>query len=414
MKICFFNRSYHPDLGATGQLLTELAEDLAQKHGCQVSVVAGPPVTADAAAVASLPLPRIPFTFRRQRQGGAEILRAWGTSFRPARFAGRAANYLSYFLSAFAAGADAGKPDIVIFLTDPPIIGLAALWVARRAGAKRVFLCQDVFPEVAGLLEGFRSPAVNRLLEWISRFLIRKSDRVIAIGETMKERLIGEKGAAPGKIRIIHNWADCTAVTPQPKKNPFSLSHGLSDRFVVMHSGNMGLSQDLDILLDAAEHLRDHPDILLVMAGDGVRRQALEERARRMGLPNIRFLPYQPREKLAEMFSSADLFIVSLKQGLSGYIVPSKLYGILAAGRPYVAAVEEQSDVARITRRYECGLLAAAGDPKDLAERILILYNDPGLARRMGENARKAAMDFDRPKGVRAYYEMCCELTGKR
>jgi colanic acid biosynthesis glycosyl transferase WcaI len=132
----------------------------------------------------------------------------------------------------------------------------------------------------------------------------------------------------------------------------------------------------------------------------------LETRVRSQRLDNVRFFPYQPKDGLRESFASADMFVVSLRRGLAGYIVPSKLYGILAAGRPYVAAVEEACEVAAITKQHHCGLLAEPADSKDLAEKILTLYHDRSLARRFGANARQAALAFDRPRQVRAYYDL--------
>ncbi len=408
MRVCFFNRSYYPDLAATGQLLTELAEDLVRDYGFEVSVVVGPPLSTGSED--GVYIPRwIPF--RRERRNGVEIFRAGGTTFEPRRLISRTANYLSYFLTACLAGLRVPRPDVVVSLTDPPIVGLAALLAARRAGARFVFLCQDVFPEVTRLLEGFHNETVVRLLDRITRFLIQRADRVVALGDTMWMRLVAEKGADPKKVIVIHNWADCTAITPGQKRNSFSLAHGLSDVFVVMHSGNVGLSQNLETLLDAADGLRHCPNLVVAVIGDGARRAALEARAKAHGLANIRFLPYQPKERLAESFATADVFVVSLRTNLAGYIVPSKLYGILAAGRPYVAAVEASCEVAAITRKHNCGLLATPNDPADLAEKILTLYHDRELARRLGTNARQAALEFDRPVQVRAYHDLLCELN---
>jgi colanic acid biosynthesis glycosyl transferase WcaI len=178
-----------------------------------------------------------------------------------------------------------------------------------------------------------------------------------------------------------------------------------------MHSGNIGLSQDLEALIEAAERLRHVPDIVVVLVGDGVKKAALEEQAR--DLPNVRFLPFQPKEGLHESFASADVFVVSLKTGMAGYIVPSKLYGILAAGRPYVAGVEGSSEVASITRSHDCGLVVSPGKASELADAVLKLYHDRALARQMGENARQAALQFDRPRQIRAYYELFQELTSR-
>jgi glycosyltransferase involved in cell wall biosynthesis len=266
MKVCFFNRSYWPDHGATGQLLTELCEDLVSRHGFEVTVVCG--VAPGRAPV------------RRERRNGVEIIRAAGTAFDKTRFAGRAANYLSYFASAWLAGRRIGRPDVVVALTDPPIIGLAARRAARRTGARFVYLCQDVFPEVARLIEDFRSRAVDAALARTGRSLVCGADRVVAVGETMRDHLVEHRGVDPARVAVIHNWADCAALTPRSKGNPFARAHGLREPFVVMHSGNVGLSQDLDTLLDAAALLREERGILFVIMGDGARRAALEVRAR--------------------------------------------------------------------------------------------------------------------------------------
>jgi putative colanic acid biosynthesis glycosyltransferase WcaI len=365
--------------------LTELAEDLVRDYGHEVSVVAGPPLLAP-------PPPRRVGRgwrpVRREVHHGVQVYRAAGTTFPPRRFAGRVSNYLSYFVTACLAGLTVPRPEVVVALTDPPIIGLAALLTARRQGAKVVFWCQDVFPEVAWLLDDFQNQTVNRLLDRINRQLIRQADRVVALGGTMRQRLIVGKGADPQKVTVMHNWDDCEAIVPGPKRNAFSLTHGLAEAFVVMHSGNLGQSQGLESLIDAAGLLRSYHDLQVVLVGDGTTRPALEARVRAQGLSNVRFLPYQPKAGVTESFATADVFVIALKRGLAGYIVPSKLYGILAAGRPYVAAVEEACEVAAITRQYQCGLLAEPGDPKDLAEQILTLYHDRALAQRLGANAR--------------------------
>ncbi len=390
MRVVFFNRSYWPDFGATGQLLTELSQDLANDHDSQVTVIAGGG--------------RKPFGLvSRERHEGVDILRARETRFARKNFLGRFANYLSYFFSALWASLQIGRPDVVVGLTDPPIIGLVAWAAARRTGARFVFLCQDIFPEVANLLEDFRSERVNSLLERVNRFLVRRADRIIALGETMKRRLVEGKGASPEKIVVIHNWADSALLSPGPKDNAFSRENGLDERFVVLHAGNIGLSQNLDSVLDVAGKLEE---VTFVFIGDGVRKRPLEEQAAQRSLINVRFFPYQPRERMRETYATADVFLVSLKQGLAGYIVPSKLYGILAAGRPYVAAVEEDSEVASITREFDCGLVVAPSDVGGMTHEIGRLYRDRELVRRLGENARRASSQFERRKQVRAYHDL--------
>jgi colanic acid biosynthesis glycosyl transferase WcaI len=253
---------------------------------------------------------------------------------------------------------------------------------------------------------------VDAALHRVNRLLVRRADAIVALGESMSARLERSKGADPRKIRVIHNWADCSALVPVPRDNAFSRAHGLGDKFVVMHSGNVGLSQNLDTLLDAAALLRAERGIVFVIVGDGAKRPGLEARAAAERLDNVRFLPFQPKCSLSESFGSADVFVVSLKRGLAGCIVPSKLYGILAAGRPYIAAVEETCEVARLATSTRSGLLAAPGDPRALADRILELYRNPLLAVAMGDSARTAGLEFDRPRQVARYDQLLRQVAG--
>jgi len=369
-----------------------------------VTVVAGRALNGASGAAALSPV-------TVEHRHGVEILRANGTRFRHRRFAGRAANYMSYFASAGLASLRVGRPDVVVSLTDPPIIGLTALWTARRVGAPFVFLCEDIFPEVAVLLDDFHSQAINRALDRINRRLFREADMSVALGELMHARIVREKDADPARVRIIHNWADCEAIVPGDKDNAFTRAHGLGDAFVLMHSGNVGLSQNLDVLVSAADRLRSKERLTILIVGEGSRRDALERDVARRGLTNVRFLPYQPKAQLHESFAAADAFLVSLKRGIEGYIVPSKVYGILAAGRAYVAAVDSTCEAAAIAREFHCGIEAAPGDPADLAEKIAELYDDPAATRMMGVNARRAALHFDRKAAVQAYYHLFASVV---
>jgi len=399
MHVCFFNRSYWPDISATGQLLTELAEDLVRLHGWDVTVVCGYPLRSEAQLAAS------------EWRHGVHIVRASGSTLDPGRFIGRASNYVSYFASATMKSIRVRKPDVAVALTDPPIIGLAALATAAKAGAPFVLLCEDIFPEVATLLEDFRSSAVNDALQAINRFLVRRARRVIALGDTMKRRLVEGKGADPQKVSVIHNWADCTAVTPGPRDNPFARAHGLVDRFVVLHAGNIGLSQDLEVVLHAADQLRDRDDIAFVFVGDGAKKNDLQEMARRRDLRNVTFLPFQPRETMDQSYATADVSVIALKRGLAGVIVPSKTYSVLASGRACMAVVEADCEAADIVQRARCGYVVVPGDAASLRSRILELAEHRQLTAEMGRRARAAALEFDRPRQVAAYNALLRETV---
>ena len=398
VRVCYFNRSYWPDTGATGQLLTELAEDLASTHGMQVTVVAGYPPTAAGAIAAS------------ELRHGVRIIRARGTRLSQRSFAGRATNYLTYFLSALWIALRLPKQDVTVALTDPPIIGLAALAARPRRGM--VFYCQDIFPQVAGLLEDFKSEFVNDALERLNRFLVRRANRIVSLGDTMSARLINGKGADPAKITVIQNWADTSAIVPSDKDNEFSRAHGLNQPCVVLHAGNIGLSQNLDVVLDAAEILKPRTDIVIVFIGDGNRRPVLESAARTRGLDNVRFIPFQPRASLRWTYAASDMCLVSLKPGLAGYIVPSKLYPILAAGRPYIAAVEELTEVAALTAQHRCGVMVTPGDAAALATAIIALADNRGEREAMGRRARAASELFARDRQVAAHAQVLEQLAG--
>jgi glycosyltransferase involved in cell wall biosynthesis len=398
LRVCYFNRSYWPDTGATGQLLTELAEDLVSKHRIEVTVVTGYPVNS------TEPLAS------RQTRNGVHIVRARGTTFSPRRFTGRAMNYVTYFFSALVAALGLPRQDVTIALTDPPIIGLAAIAARPRHGV--IFFCQDIFPEVAGLLEDFHSPVVNALLDRLNRFMVRRAVRIIALGDTMASRLIHGKGADPGKITVIHNWADTSAIVPSEKRNAFAAAHGLDAKFVVLHAGNIGLSQNLDVVIEAAGLLKTRRDIVILFIGDGNRRAALQAAADARGLDNVTFLPFQPRDQLRWTYASSDVCLVSLKPGLAGYIVPSKLYPILAAGRPYIAAVEPVSEVAALTQRHRCGVLVDPGDAAQLADAILRLADQSHERGAMGTRARVASELFARDRQVAAHAQVIEEVAG--
>lgn len=407
LRVVFFNRSYYPDFGATGHLLTELCEDLVSRFGYDVTVVAGMPLTAET-TIAGVPWYA---PVRREQHNGVTILRAWGTARSNRTFSGRIANYLSYFMSATLAIARVGRPDVIVSLTDPPIVSLSAIAAARLTGARFVFLCQDVFPEVARLLEDFQNRRVEALLTRIGRFTVRQADRIIVLGDTMKRRLIETKGAQAGKMRVIHNWSDASAIQPGSKDNTFAREHRLVNRFVVMHSGNVGLSQDVDGLLDVAEQLRDLDDVVFAIVGEGARKKFLQNEAGRRGLTNVRFFPYQPKSALKDSFATADLFVVSLKRGLAGYIVPSKLYGVLVAGRPFVAAIESDSETAQIAREHDCGVVVEPGNRAQMALAIRALHADAARRRTMADNARRAGLVYDRPRAVEAYRDVLDEVA---
>jgi putative colanic acid biosynthesis glycosyltransferase WcaI len=228
------------------------------------------------------------------------------------------------------------------------------------------------------------------LLGALVSFQLEHADSVVAIGETMRSRLEA-KGVPPARIDVIPNWVDVDAISPRAKRNGWSETHGLADSFVVMHSGNVGHVQDLDTLLHAASHLRDLSDLAIVIVGSGARRAELVQLARRLELENVVFLPYQPRDQLSESLSAGDVHVVGLASGLSGFVVPSRVYGILAAGRPMIVSADASSETARLVEVAGCGVAVPPGRPSELAAAIRSAHAGELDLEAMGRLAREYA-----------------------
>jgi colanic acid biosynthesis glycosyl transferase WcaI len=351
-RLLVLNQYYAPGVEATGQLLAQLCSDLCGEW--DVTVVTGRLANAPAG---------------REIRDGVEVLRVRSTTFERRRLALRALNYATFLAQALRVALTQERPDVVLAMTDPPVIGDLAWIVSRRFGVPLVVVSQDVFPETAVRLGRIRNGAVVLALRALVNVYVRRADRVVAIGETMRERLVA-KGARRDRVTVIPNWVDTTALTPAPRDNGWAKANGFDGRFVVMHSGNVGHAQDLDSLIRAAKLLDDVDDLSVAIVGGGARHAELVALARELRAERVRFLPYQPRETLAESLSAADVHVVGLARGLAGYVVPSRLYGVLAVARPVICAADAESETAQLVQRVGCGIVVAPGRPDLLADAI--------------------------------------------
>lgn len=395
-RLLVLNQYYAPGFEATAYLLSQLCAELAHDH--EVTVITG-----------KLAVPRA--DAGRTTVDGVRVVRVRSTAFDRSNLPLRAINYLTYLAASLWAGLFARKPDVVLCMTDPPVIADVALAVARRFRAPLVVVSQDVFPEIAVELKRLENRFVVGLLRALIGFYLRRADRVVAIGETMRTRLV-EKGAPPERITVIPNWVDTDAISPAPKDNDWSRAHGLADKFVVMHSGNIGHAQNLDALVRATTFLRDLEDLVVSLIGGGARQTTLVELADRLEADHVRFFGYQPRELLSLSLSTADVHVVGLARGLSGYVVPSRLYGILAAGRPVIVAADPESETARVVLEEGCGVLVPPGRPELLAQAIRAAYDGELDLAGMGERARAYVVrEADRTVAFSRYRSLLDELA---
>lgn len=339
------------------------------------------------------------------------VVRVPSTTFHRSWMPGRISNYFSYLASAFFVGLFVRRPDLVVSMTDPFVVGLVAWLVALVKRVPFVYIVQDLYPDVLVQLGKITDPTLVRTIDRMNLFLLRRTKKVVAISLSMKDRLL-KKGLDDRKVAVIANWADIGVVEPQPKENRFSIQHRLNDKFVVMYSGNIGLSQSLHFLLESAEGLKEIKDLIFAIIGDGAGKSRLVDKARELGLSNVLFFPYQPAEEMRYSFATADVFVVPLAAGFDGLVVPSKVFSIMASGRPFIAAIDETSEVARLAREFACGLVVKPDNATELARAIRWAYESRGELREMGEKGRKVAERcYSKEIGITQYENIFCKIT---
>jgi glycosyltransferase involved in cell wall biosynthesis len=386
MHVLAINQFYAPDHAATAQLLSELCEDL---------VAGGDEVTVIASRGSYLGGKRWP---PRESIHGVTVVRPPSSSLGKTTIAHRLGDYLSFWASSVAAALAVKKPDVILALTTPPMIAAGAALAASGRRVPLVTWVQDVYPEVAdafGVLRARSAP--YRALQVLTRRTHLASAKVVVLSEGMRQRVL-QQGARSEQLEVIPNWADGRAIAPVlAEKNPFRMEHGVTDRFVAMYSGNLGAGHEFETFLGAARRLKDlRPEVLFLFVGDGARRN--EAMAASSDLPNVRFLPYQPRERLAESLGAADVHLISLQAGLEGLLVPSKLYGALASGRPVFYVGPETCEVSLALRAHGCGSVWRAGGVEELARGLVRLCDDRAECARLGQRARLAfEKNYDRP-----------------
>jgi len=376
--VVFVNRVYPPAGGATGGMLAEMAGALVDA-GWDVTVLTGPAGDAPASEVT---------------EGGVRVERVGAASFSRESTIRRAWAYVSLFPAFLARALQLPPPDVVVTKTDPPMLKVLGPVLGRLTGATAVHWAQDLYPEVAeelgviakgGLLAG--------LLRRMSTWALRHHDHVVAVGRCMKQR-ITERGVHPASVTVVPNWPP-GSVAPRPHaRNPFRDEHDLTDRFVVMYSGNMGLAHTFDPVVDAADRLETAaPDVLFLFVGDGPQKSDLQAEVEARQLDNVRFLPFQPYDRLPESLSAADLHLVTMQADLWGLVVPSKIYGCLQAGCPALFLGPRSSEAAHLIQEHDCGEVLPDATGPVLARTVQDWQQDPEHCRRAGARAHAAVQD---------------------
>lgn len=406
MKFLLVNQHYPPDPAPTGTLLAQLAEGL-QRRGHEVTVITGAPSYEEARGARRAGI---------AVEGGVRVVRL-PLFARTAGVIGRAVHYLSFAASFFVAALREPRPEAILAFSSTPLAGGFVAWLlAKIRGAAFVYTVQDVHPDIAIALGLVKRGWLAGLAHWAESLTWRSADRLVLIGKDL-EPVALSRGVSREKVRLISNWADLDRIRPLAF-SPVRRELGLSDEtFVVEYAGNLGRSQDLETILEAARLLEekeseaDRP-IRFLFVGGGAKAQEVEARCSER--TNVRVIPFLSEDRVGEVLAAADLSLVPLRPGLTRYSVPSKMYSILASGRPIGASIDAGSEVARVVENAGCGFRVEPGDVKALADEIAVLAADADLCETMGRRAREwAERHGGVDRAVRAYERVLVDLASR-
>jgi colanic acid biosynthesis glycosyl transferase WcaI len=395
-RLLFVNRYFYPDHSATSQILSDLAMHLAA-IGHEVHVVTSRQIYDDPHAALS----------PEETVKNLRVHRVASTRFGRSSMIGRAADYVSFYRSVSDRLTRLARSgDLIIAMTDPPLVSLVAAAAARRTGAALINWLQDLYPEVAVELEVplLRGPVAAAVTALRDRSL-RSAATNVAVGELMEQRL-RTRGVPPEQVDVVPNWCDDEDIRPlATAQNPLRRQWGLDGKFIVGYSGNLGRAHEFDTVLGAAECVRDDARMIFMMIGGGSRFGELKQAVRARRLDHLfRFLPYQDRNILPHSLALPDVHWLSLRPRLEGLLVPSKFYGIAAAGKPIIVIGAVDGELAKLVRRYDCGAVIVPGDVAALVATLSRFADAPDAVAATGARARRMLeAHFRRQQGLRRW-----------
>ena len=401
VRVLLLNLYYPPDTSATAKMAQTVVEALASKH--EVAVVCGRP-SYDPTERRTWRL------YRSERHGNVRVLRAGSSDYPRTQMKKRVFNYLSYVFLAVPRALFL-PCDVVLAMTDPPFEGIVGAFVAWLKGKPYVYNIRDMYPDMAVGGSIVKPGLLARLWERLHRWALRRATRVIVLGEDMRRRILA-KGVSPSNVAVVRDGVEILPGNPAPASIDSEIVRAIrSDfRFVLLHAGNLGFYGAWDTLLAGAANLANE-GVRLVFVGDGAQRARLEAAA--ANLPNVRFLPFFPGSKIPSVLAAADAHIVTVKRGLEGVVVPSKMYGILAAGKPIVAVAPRECDVAAIGQAKGFSVFADPDDPAGFTEVVRDLFRNPAKREAMGRAALDAAPEYERGAELRKLVQILEDASRK-
>ena len=397
-RVLVITPQYAPDFGPSAPIYTALCEDL-QRLGCRVTVVTAFPHYAKADAL----YPRSGRLFREEIRNGVRVIRTYVYTVPQTSLWRRLLYHASFNVFATLGLLRTGPTDIVI--ADAPTLwsGLPLLVRSFLGRKPFIYVIHDIYPDVLSRLGVLRDRRIINAIEKVEEIFYRKAAQISVLSEGFRDNLLA-KGVPAGKISIIPVCVDTGLIRPVEGPNELRERWGLGGRFVALYAGNIGRSQGLETVIEAAALVRDHPEIVFVVVGEGAMKAPLEEAAALRGLDNVRFFPFVPRESVPLVYDLADVCLILLKKDIVVESVPSKTYSIMAAERPFIATVDGATEVRALAEAAGCGLCVEPENAAALAEAVVRLSRDRSSGREMGRRGRELAVaDYSREAGARTY-----------
>lgn len=402
--VLLFTPHYAPDYGPSAPIFTCLCEDLV-RYGYQVTVICGIPHYAQAEQYAHLYPRKLNYEYR----SGVDLYRISVISVPKKGFGRRLLYHLSFNWNVTLAALRIKKPDVII--GNGPVLwsGLPLLVKAIIPNRPFIYTVFDIYPDVLEKLGVIKSAWFAKLIRTIEKFYYRKSSSIVVLSKGFKDNLVS-CGIDDKKIHIIPACVDIDLFAPKMDNNHLKEGWGLQNKFVVLYAGNVGYSQGLESMLDAASLLSENKRIEFVIVGDGVNLATLKQKAQDDHLSNVQFHEFLPYQEVPDLYAAADTCLVSMKPELVVESVPSKTYSIMASGKPVIATVQGASEVGYLLHEANCGICVPPQDPEALKEAILSLYLDNKQRLVMAENSRKFAVQhFSRTVAASRYSDLIDE-----
>ena len=407
-RVLLITNHFLPDVIPQAKLMSQLAEGL-RARGFSVDVLTTFPHYEGFRTVPQYRRRLL----AREPIGDDVVTRVWAfASGRKQNMKHRLANYVSFnALATAVASLSTRRPDVVLANSGSFFTGVTGAALRLLRGAPFIYNVQDIYPDVPVRAGQLTNAAAIRNLERIESFMYRRAARITVISREQRTVLLG-KGVPDVKLTVIPNFVDTDFIRPLPRDNEFSRAHGLADKFVIAYGGNLGYAYDFDTLLECAARLRDRPDIVFLLIGDGVLKADLEKKIATAGLDNVRMLPFQPAAQLPEVRAATDVQISLYRRGAAMASLPSKIYEIMASARPALIAAEPGTELWDLVEQNDCGICVHPENSNELLQAILHLADDRSIGHTLGFNGRSAVQkNFSRDVAADRYARLISELA---